>query len=473
MIKRFVAWIRAKLPWGRAFSVRNDASADCTIIGRSEHGISRSKIPESALDVLYDLRRAGFDAWLVGGCVRDLLLGLEPKDFDITTNARPEQIKRVFKRARIIGKRFKIVHVFSRGEILEVSTYRADEGKSQHRQMNDKGRLERDNLYGQSLEEDVFRRDFTVNALYYGIKDFAIRDYCAGYEDLKAGLVRMIGDPQVRYREDPVRMLRSVRFAVKLGFQIEAQTQAPIRALAPLLEDISHARLYDEVLKLFHSGQALQTFEKLRHFGLFGVLFPQTEACLYTQEEGFPKHILTQVLASTDARIQAGKTVNSAFLFAGLLWEPMMKMHVSLMQQGMKPDVATRVAAEEVIGRQTKRVMLPRHISEQVIGIWSMQNQLARPSEKRGIRLVAEPKFRAAYDFLCLRAEVSGDKALKNTADFWTQYQFRPEVIEAVSQMRSALGDGEETDSDSARESAPRRRRPRRAHPSRRRPTHG
>jgi poly(A) polymerase len=442
MIKTISAWVKGLVSRSSTEQSSLDGG-DYRLIGRKEHGISRQQIPESALDVLYGLKRAGFDAWLVGGCVRDLLMGLTPKDFDITTNARPEQIKRVFRRARIIGKRFKIVHVMSRGETIEVSTYRADEGRSAHRHTNEKGRLERDNLYGESLVEDVFRRDFTVNALYYSVNDFSIRDYCEGYDDLKDGLLCMIGEPVVRYREDPVRMLRSVRFAVKLGFQIEEETRAPIRQLAHLLEDISHARLYDEVLKLFHSGKGLQTFEMLRQYGLFGVMFPQTEICLKTEREGFPNHILTHVLQSTDARINEGKTVNPAFLFAGLLWEPMMVMQMSLIHQGMKPERAMQVAADEVIGQQIKRVMLPRHISEQVKGIWMSQAKLARPSEKRGVRLVAEPKFRAAYDFFCLRAQVAQDKTMLQTADFWTEFQFREEVVAQVAELKAQWQDEE------------------------------
>ncbi len=277
-----------------------------TIIPRSEHGISRKDIDKSALDVLYGLKRAGYDAYLVGGCVRDLLLGLEPKDFDVVTNAEPDQIKAVFKRrCQLIGRRFRLAHVRFGRTVIEVATFRG-QGDGENRQdffgrngkhsgtareVDATGRLVRDNVYG-TIDEDVWRRDFTVNALYYNIRDFSIVDYTGGLDDIDAGELRLIGDPVTRYREDPVRMIRAIRFAAKLGFNIEKQTEKPITELAHLFADVSNARLFEEVLKLFHSGVAIQVFEKLRHFDLFTHLFPLTEQVLSQESEGFPRIIV-------------------------------------------------------------------------------------------------------------------------------------------------------------------------------------
>ncbi|HEB98384.1 MAG TPA: polynucleotide adenylyltransferase PcnB, partial [Thiotrichales bacterium] len=251
------------------------------IIPRAEHGISRSNISPNALKVLYRLRSAGYRACLVGGGVRDLLLGREPKDFDVATDARPEEVRKLFRNCRLVGRRFRLAHVVFGREVIEVATFRgrhdaAEEGETA---TSEEGRILRDNVYG-TIEEDAWRRDFTVNALYYDIEDFSVRDYVGGMEDLRAGVLRLIGDPEARYREDPVRMLRAVRFAVKLGFRIEPATEAPIESLAHLLFEIPPARLFEEVLKLFQGGMALETFEMLRHYDLFGKLFPLTEEVL-------------------------------------------------------------------------------------------------------------------------------------------------------------------------------------------------
>ena len=239
------------------------------VYARSEHSISRSQVSENALKVLYRLKKAGFEAYLVGGCVRDLLLGREPKDFDVVTDARPDQIKKVFRNCRLVGRRFRLAHVQFGRDIIEVATFRGSvEENSEHRFLNEEGRLLRDNQYG-NIEEDVWRRDFTVNSLYYNIKDFSVIDYVGGMEDHLSGTLRLIGDPETRFREDPVRMLRAVRFAVKLGFNLHPDSEKPIAGLADLLNNIPPARLFDETLKLFLSGYALQTFEMLRHYDLF------------------------------------------------------------------------------------------------------------------------------------------------------------------------------------------------------------
>src|SRR3989338_3733920 len=263
------------------------------IIPRGEHNISRSQISDNALKVLYRLSNAGFQSYLVGGSVRDLLLGREPKDFDVVTDALPEQVRELFRNSRVIGRRFRLVHVRYGEEIIEVSTFRAAhhvadaEGEGHIIE----GRIIRDNVYG-SLDDDVWRRDLTVNALFYNIDDFTVIDYVGGLQDIRAGRIRLIGEPHTRYIEDPVRLLRGVRFAVKLGFRIEPGTEAPIEELSHLLGKIPPARLFEEVPKLFLGGYALQSFEMLRHYGLFARLFPQTEAVLAEEEGGFPHTVL-------------------------------------------------------------------------------------------------------------------------------------------------------------------------------------
>ncbi|MGZ8226029.1 MAG: polynucleotide adenylyltransferase PcnB [Methylococcaceae bacterium] len=392
------------------------------IYTRSEHPISRSRISENALKVLYRLQKDGFDAYLVGGCVRDLLLGREPKDFDVVTNADPEQVKKVFRNCRIIGRRFRLAHVHFGREVIEVATFRGGPGVTQDdKQILDKeGRLLRDNIYG-TLEEDVWRRDFTVNALYYNIKDFSVVDYVNGMEDHKAGLIRLIGDPDIRFREDPVRMLRAVRFAVKLGFKLDVGCQQSIHDRAELLSAIPSARLYDEVLKLFLFGDALQTFERLRHYGLFQVLFPATEKSLANEENGFPKLLLIRALENSDNRISEGKSVTAYFLFAAFLWEPVQMRAKEKIAQGTIEFIAYQEAANEVISRQVKITALPRHISMAMREVWSLQPKFNTCIGSKPSRLITHPRFRAGYDFLLLRAQTGG--ADPELADWWNKYQ--------------------------------------------------
>jgi poly(A) polymerase len=302
---------------------KSEVNPPAVVYQRAQHNISRSQISENALKVLYRLKKSGFQAYLVGGCVRDLLLGREPKDFDVVTDAHPEQIKKVFRNCRLIGRRFRLAHVHFGRDIIEVATFR---GSSDNKQVDaarthENGRLLRDNVYG-TIEEDVWRRDFTVNALYYNIYDFSIVDFVGGMDDHQQGLLRLIGNADVRFREDPVRMLRAVRFAVKLGFNLHPECAEAITKMADLLHDIPPARLHDEMLKLFLSGYAIQTFEMLRHFNLFAVLFPETEQSLACEEQGFPKLFLAKALANTDSRLAEGKTVTPYFLIAAFLWDP-------------------------------------------------------------------------------------------------------------------------------------------------------
>ena len=409
-----------------------------SILPRSEHTISRSNISDNALKVLYRLREAGYQACLVGGGVRDLLLGHEPKDFDIATNALPEQVKSLFRNSRLIGRRFRLAHVFFGPEIIEVATFRGlGEGdQDEERSHTDEGRLLRDNVYG-GIEEDAWRRDFTVNALYYDIGDFSVLDYVGGVQDLRQGILRMIGDADVRYREDPVRMLRAVRFAAKLGFRIHADSEQPIYEHGALLQDISPSRIFDETIKLFLSGKALQTFELLRHYRLFGHMYPQTEACLGQEEQNFPLILVARAMANTDERIQLGKPVTPAFLYAALLWEPVRIMTQHIMQtESMNEYLAMQKASSEVVSIQSRRTSIPRRFSMPMREIWQLQAKFLRRKGAAPFRLMTHPRFRAAYDFLLLRAE-SGE-ASQELADWWTRFQ---DVDAATQQqMCDALG---------------------------------
>ncbi|MGH8398773.1 MAG: polynucleotide adenylyltransferase PcnB [Gammaproteobacteria bacterium] len=395
------------------------------IIPRADHNISRSHISENALKVLYRLKSAGYESYLVGGGVRDLLLGREPKDFDIATDALPEQVHTLFRNCRIIGRRFRLAHVQFGHEIIEVATFRAnqpaahdDDDTSDAHHGN--GRILRDNTYG-TLEQDAFRRDFSVNALYYDIRDFSLKDYVGGLDDLRTGTLRLIGDPETRYREDPVRMLRAVRFVSKLGFRMHPDTAAPITSLSPLLADIPSARLFEEILKLFLYGFGAQAFASLRQHGLFPHLFPNTDAALDTEGRGFSRIFIAKALASTDTRVSEDKPVTPAFLFAALLWEPVRQQAAALEAQGLHPGEALRRAAGEIISEQVARVALPRRFATPMIEIYQMQPRFMQREGKRPLRLLAHPRFRAAYDFLMLRAEAG--ELEPELAQWWTQIQ--------------------------------------------------
>ena len=353
--------------------------------------------------------------------MRDLLLGREPKDFDVATDAAPEQVKEVFRNCRLIGRRFRLAHVQFGREIIEVATFRAGQDDTQtENHQTDEGMLLRDNVYG-TIEQDALRRDFTVNALYYNIADFSIIDYANGVEDLQQGILRLLGDPETRYREDPVRMLRAARFAAKLGFRIEEQTAAPITELAPLLSDIPPARLFEETLKLFLGGTAVGCFEKLRQHGLFGRLFPDTEVCLSRLDHEFPLTLVLKGLENTDTRIREDKPVTPAFLFAVLLWEPVRQGTEALEAHGVAQYQAIQQSAAEVISRQLAHVSIPRRFSTPMQEIWVMQPRFSQTQGKRPLRLLSHPRFRAAYDFLLLRA--AAGEADQELADWWTAFQ--------------------------------------------------
>ncbi|MGM0594927.1 MAG: polynucleotide adenylyltransferase PcnB [Pseudomonadota bacterium] len=408
------------------------ADAPPVIIPRDQHGISRANISENALKVLYRLHKGGYEAYLVGGGVRDLLLGREPKDFDIATDARPEEVKQLFRNCRLIGRRFRLAHVHFGRDIIEVATFRAGQEAGREVETNGTGMLVRDNVYG-TLEEDAWRRDFSVNALYYNIADFSVVDYTGGVADLDAGRLRVIGDPHQRFREDPVRMLRAVRFAAKLGFRIDPDCESAIRELGYLLEEVSHARLFDETLKLLLAGSGVETYELLRHYRLFGHLFPETDACLAEEENHFPHTLLLHALENTDRRIADDKPVTPAFLYAALLWEPVRREFAMLRERDIPPIQAMQMAGDAVFARQSPRVMVPKRFSLQSREIWEWQERLKKNGGKRPLRLLEQSRFRAAYDFLLLRAQCG--EAPQELADWWTRFQQSDEA-QRVSMLR-------------------------------------
>ena len=375
------------------------------------------------------LHRAGFEAYLVGGGVRDLLLGGRPKDFDIATNATPEQVEKLFRSARIIGRRFKIVHVRFGREVIEVTTFRGSHNAQQQSQgkrpgnkvsaKNEAGMLLRDNVFG-TLEEDAIRRDFTINALYYTTKDFAIYDYTQGIKDLHNKVVRIIGDPETRYREDPVRMLRAARFAAKLDFEIEAKTATPIAELADILRDIPAARLFDESLKLLMSGYGAATFEQLQRFNLFAPLFPESADAIAA---GQPRAeiLIRQALINTDERINQGKPVTPAFIFAAILWPAVERRHAELMAEGIPEVPALHQASHEVASRQQQHTAVPKRFGIPMREIWDLQLRLPKRGGQRALNLLENRRFRAAYDFLLLR-EQSGEET-GNLGKWWTDFQ--------------------------------------------------
>lgn len=426
------------------------------VIPRDQHNVSRKEISPNALRVLYRLRDSGFGAYLVGGAVRDILVGGHPKDFDVATDATPEQVKGLFRNCRLIGRRFRLAHVVYGREIIEVATFRAnsDDG-SGDRETDTGGRLVRDNVYG-SIEDDAVRRDFTANALYYAVEDFSVRDYVGGFEDVQNRLMRLIGDPETRYREDPVRMLRAVRLAAKLGFEIERDTAEPIPRLAPLLADAAPARLFEECLKLFLSGHAVESFLGLERYGLLGALLPESAAALRSNRSGALRRMVLEGLKGTDARVAADEPVSPAFLFALLLWPAYCRALMALQAQGVHTAEAQRRAADRVTLHQLSTIALPRRFSLPMQEIWLLQSRFQQRQRKRVFRLLSHPRFRAAFDFLSLRQAASPE----HTADveFWREAQLHPN--ETLAQQQDAAAHGDEDDSGEGR--APRKRRRRR-----------
>lgn len=394
------------------------------VINKSQHSLQRSQFSRHAVSIVERLQSAGYQAYLVGGCVRDLLLGITPKDFDVATSATPEQVRAEFRNARIIGRRFKLVHIHFGREIIEVATFRAphsdeDQADSHRSSHNASGRILRDNVYG-TLEEDAQRRDFTINALYYDPVSERILDYANGVHDIRNRLLRLIGDPTHRYQEDPVRMLRAVRFAAKLNFGIEKHTVQPIRKLAPMLRDIPPARLFEESLKLFLNGQGAITFEMLVDLELFEPLFPASSRAL-EERPTYTHTLISQALSNTDLRVKQGKPVTPAFLFAALLWPALPSRALYLQSQGVPPIPAMNGAAHDLIAEQCQRIAIPKRFTLPIREIWDMQERLPRRSGKRADMMLDNPRFRAGYDFLLLR-ESAGEET-HGLGQWWTDYQ--------------------------------------------------
>lgn len=417
----------------------NSRLPQLTKLTRDQHPISRKNISDNALKVLYRLHNSGFEAYLVGGCVRDLLLGIQPKDFDVTTNATPEQVKKLFRNCRLIGRRFRLAHIVFGRDIIEVATFRGhhkednDEATSHARKQpiaktDEKGFLVRDNVYG-SIEEDAERRDFTVNAMYYNIADFCIYDFAGGKKDLDAGILRLIGDPEQRYREDPVRMLRAIRFATKLNMQMDKQVQEPINEMASLLRNIPPARLFDEFLKMFMSGKASANFEMMVQHNLFQQMFPVLKT--YLKDEQSPAIALIQrALSDTDKRVNNEQRVTPAYLLAVMLWYPMEARRSQLeVESGLPPMDALNIASADVIDRQCQTVALPKRFSLPVRDIWQLQLRLQSTRGGKAMKVLEHKKFRAAYDFLMLRAEIEGSDALIELSQFWTKAQKAPNKV--------------------------------------------
>jgi len=390
-------------------------SSDPRVYKPADHPVRASQVSAGARMVTRKLQDAGFKAFIVGGAVRDLMLGIEPKDFDIATDAHPEQVKPLFRRAYVIGRRFRLVHVHAGAEVIEVSTFRAaqlgEEATDEH------GRLISDNVYG-AQAEDAARRDFTINALYFDPSTEEVWDYVGGVNDVRARRMKLIGPPVTRYREDPVRMLRAVRLAAKLGLTIEKKTAEPIARLAPLIENVPAARVFDEMQKLLLSGHAVESLRSLRAYGLHHGVLPVLDVVL---EQPGGQRFIEAALANTDARVREDRGVSPAFLFATLLWHEVLAQWNAARQQGGKPVPALFDAMDRVLTQQAERLAIPRRFEATIKEIWALQPRFEQRSGSRPFRLLEHPRFRAAYDFLLLRAEAG--EAPAELAQWWTRFE--------------------------------------------------
>ncbi len=438
--------IKSKVGKSRPKNPSLAISANAEIIHATSHAISPKEISASAQKVLNRLVDAGYSAFLVGGSVRDLILNKHPKDFDVATDASPEKIRKLFSNSRIIGRRFRLVHVRYGRDIVEVATFRgkgdlveseqdtdAEEELDQVEELEFSEKrptdiLASDNVYG-TMEEDASRRDFTINALFYSLDDATVIDYCQGMKDLSAKQIRVIGNPSQRYREDPVRMLRAIRFAAKLDFSIEKESAAPIADLATLLTHVPPARMYDEIIKIIVCGHSLRAFKHLQYYGLFEYLFPQTAEVLWEKDSESTIKLIKRAFEETDSRIAEQKTINPAFMLAILLWQPLQNKIQQHQSEGNNLYVAMQLAQTDVLREQARVFSVPRRTVTTVREIWMMQYQLAQTRKHRILRAYEHPRFRAGYDFLLLRAE--SDESLQSLAEWWTQFQ----TVDADTQM--------------------------------------
>ncbi|MCK3657304.1 poly(A) polymerase [Pasteurellaceae bacterium Pebbles2] len=390
-------------------------------------GIHSRQFSRNALTVVEKLNRHGYEAYIVGGCLRDLLLGKTPKDFDVATNARPEQVQAIFQRqCRLVGRRFRLAHIMFGRDVIEVATFRASHSShhsENHAKQSEQGMLLRDNVYG-TLEQDAERRDFTVNALYYSPKENLIYDFYHGIDDLKAGKLSLIGDPITRYQEDPVRMLRAIRFMAKLDMFLDKASDKPIRELAPLLKNIPPARLFDESLKLLQTGAGVKTYQLLREYHLFEQLFPALMPYFTEKGDSFAERMVFTALNSTDERIADNLRVNPAFLFAAFFWYPLReKVDILKNEGGLNNYDAYALASNEILDLLCGALAAPRRHTAVVRDIWLLQLQLLKRTGKAPERLIAQPKFRAAYDLLAMRAEIEGGESIE-LVKWWHEYQF-------------------------------------------------
>jgi poly(A) polymerase len=395
-------------------------------IPRNKHLLTKAEINPHALQVINHLNHHGFEAYLVGGSVRDLLLRKTPKDFDVATNATPTQIKKLFRNARIIGRRFKLVHITFNREIIEVSTFRSN-APDEQLQTNAKGMVIRDNVYG-TLEQDAWRRDFTINSLYYDVRNGSIVDYTQGFADIQQKQIRIIGEPELRYQEDPVRMLRAIRFAAKLHFNICESTAAPIYEHGELLQHVSSARLFDEISKLWQCQESLASFKLMQEFKILEKLFPWTAKAIETHPSA--QKLIETALENTDNRLKEQKPTTPAFLFAIFLWFPMRQLALQFQQEEeIHPLTALEKAMGKVIADQCQIIAIPKRFTQIVREIWLLQYRFQKRMGHKPFQMMEHGRFRAAYDFLALRA-LTGDESVE-LADWWTRFQDADETTQA------------------------------------------
>ena len=426
-------------------------SKEPRIIPRPDHNVTRAEFSNSALKVLYRLDKAGYQAFLVGGCVRDAMLELHPKDFDVATNATPEEVKALFGNCRLIGRRFRLAHVRFGREIIEVATFRAaaNHADDDHHR-DEEGRILRDNVYG-TIDEDVWRRDFTCNSLYYNIADFSIWDYTGGFEHIKQKRIVLIGDPEDRMREDPVRMLRAIRFAAKLDFEIDDDVIKAIDHHSHLLTNVPAARLFDEFLKLFQAGSAERTFDLLHDHGLFREMFPATDEELANSDEFM--RFTRAALQNTDRRVREGKSVTPMFLLGVFLWWPVKTLaEIRRAEEKMSESQALALAAYEVVSQQQRRISIPKRFTVPMREMLSLQPRFEVRRGKRAMKLLDHRRFRAAYDFLVLLSEVG--LASAETAQFWTDVQ-----TQSAAERAESFGIGSPRQGEKKRRPRRRRRR--------------
>lgn len=407
----------------------------------AHYGISPKDFPKNAVAIVNKLTQAGFEAYMVGGCIRDLLMAHKAKDFDIATNARPEEIQKLFGRqCRIIGRRFRLAHIVFGREIYEVATFRGNHQETtneNHSKTSETGMLLRDNVYG-TLREDAERRDFSVNALYYDVNRNLIFDFFNGIDDIKRGQLRLIGNPTIRYQEDPVRMLRAIRFMAKLDMFLDKSAEAPIKSMAPLLKNIPAARLFEESLKLLQSGAGLKTYELLRKYGLFDPLFPVLTPFFTEQQDSPTEKMIAKALNSTDERIRDNLRVNPAFLFAALLWYPLREKIDELKNEGgLNSYDAMMLAANDILAESCRAVALHRRYTAVVREIWALQFQFPKRSGKRPMQTLEQVKFRAGFDLLVMRAEIEGGDLVELSA-WWHEFQFSNDSqrVEMLNQVK-------------------------------------